>query len=184
MGSSEDCASVLEQFIHDVANLPAEINHMMEEILAKDKDMAKYQSIINAKDGNLQKQIKLNGSLLAHPKEKEYAETILKNYDLCQDIQDQKIALSDKACALLDRQIKKLDVKIRELQNDGQLLDEPPLPSLFSRKSQTVEAPRHAYSDIPAHHGPLANLNAQRMNSLHHQSAPNIVQPAPTRISQ
>jgi inhibitor of growth protein 3 len=194
MAANEDCASVLEQFIHDVANLPAEINHMMEEIQAKDREMQKYQGAINAKDGNLQKHIKLNGSLMSHPKEKEYAEAILKNYDLCQELQDQKIALSDKACVLLDRQIKKLDVKIRELQNDGQLTDGPPIPSLFNRKAQHPDPQKQFYSDIPPHHHtPLqatsgnaaggihhANLNAHRMNSHHLVMA----QPVPTRISQ
>ena len=195
MATSEDCASVLEQFIHDVANLPAEINHMMEEIQAKDREMQKHQSAINAKDGNLQKHIKLNGSLMSHPKEKEYAETILRNYDSCQELQDQKIALSDKACILLDRQIKKLDVKIRELQTDGQLTDAPPIPSLFNRKAQHPDPQKHFYSDIsPHHHTPLqatsgnaavgihqANLNAHRINSQHH---PTMAQPVPTRISQ
>lgn len=190
MAANEDCASVLEQFIHDVANLPAEINHMMEEIQAKDRDMQKYQSIITAKDGNLQKHIKLNGSLPPHPKEKEYADTIMKHYEVCQDLQEQKIALSDKACILLDRQIKKLDVKIRELQNDGQLADGPAIPSLFNRKTQNPDPKSTFYSDIPPHNTPLqitsgnaaagihnANLGAHRMNSQHHPSVP-------SRISQ
>lgn len=63
-----DCATVLEQFIHDAANLPAEINYMMEEIQAIDKDMQKHLMNINSKEGALQKQVKNHGSLVAHPK--------------------------------------------------------------------------------------------------------------------
>ena len=195
MATTEDCASVLEQFIQDVANLPAEINHMMEEIQAKDREMQKHQTSVNAKDGAIQKHIKLNSSLVPHPKEQEYRKMIEDHYVAMQKIQDQKIALSDKACLLLDRQIKKLDVKIRELQNDGQLLDGPPIPSIFSPKQQTTEAPRFPYSDIPPHHpSPLqitsgnvaagiqhANMTAHRTNNAH---STNIVHPIPTRISQ
>ena len=198
MAGTEDCASVLEHFIHEVANLPAEINHMMEEIHAKDKDMQRYQSIITSRDGHLQKHIRLNGSLVPHPKEKEYEEIILQNHDLCQDLQNQKIALSDKACVLLDRQIKKLDVKIRELQNDGQLLEGPPIPSIFKRKQQHPNLDKSWHSELPGNtNTPLqvtsgnaglghhqSNVNAHRMNNAHQMSSSSVIQPVPTRVSQ
>ncbi len=197
MASNEDPAAVLEQFMHDAANLPAEICHMMEEIQAKDREMQKYQSAISAKDGGLQKHLKLNGSLSAHPKEKEYSETILKNYDLCQDMQNQKIALSDKACVLLDRQVKLLDTKIRELQNDGQLLDGPPIPSIFNRKSAHPDSSRAFFGDLnhqthqplqttsgnAAASSPHSNLTAHRLNSQLHLS-PSVPPSALSRLSQ
>jgi inhibitor of growth protein 3 len=197
MASSEDPAAVLEQFMHDAANLPAEICHMMEEIQAKDREMQKYQSAINTKDSNLQKHLKLNGSHNSHPKEKEYSETILKNYDLCQEIQNQKIGLSDKACVLLDRQVKSLDMKIRELQNDGQLLDGPPIPSIFNRKSAHPDSARGFFAEVNQQaHQPLqttsgnaaagalqSNLTAHRLNSQHHLS-PSVSQAASSRLAQ
>ena len=140
---AEDCASVLEQFVHDVANLPAEMNHLMEEIQAKDKTIQECRSTINSRDGSLQKFIKLNGSLAPNTKEEPYGKTILQNYDKSQLLQDEKIHLSEKACVLLDRQIKKLDVKIRDLQNDGVLSNDPPIPSLFnSNKDQYRDPPK------------------------------------------
>jgi inhibitor of growth protein 3 len=197
MASSEDPAAVLEQFMHDAANLPAEICHMMEEIQAKDREMQKCLSAINAKDGSLQKHLKLSGSLSVHPKEKEYSDAILKNYDLSQEIQDQKIALSDKACVLLDRQVKLLDMKIRELQNDGQLLDGPPIPSIFNRKSAHPDSSRGFFAEVnPPANQPLQttsgnaaagslhpNLTAHRLNSQHHLS-PSIPAAASSRLSQ
>jgi inhibitor of growth protein 3 len=164
MATNEDCASVLEQFVHDAANLPAEINHMMEEIQAKDKDVQKYLSVVNQKDSNIQKHLKVNGVITAHPKENEYAELVKKNYELCMGLQEQKIALSDKACMLLERQVKKLDVKIRELQNDGQLLDGPPLPSIFNRKAE-VQKP---FLDIPTN-VPLQNASISALNASAHK---------------
>ena len=164
MASNEDCASVLEQFVHDAANLPAEINHMMEEILAKDKDLQNYLSVINQKDSNIQKHLKLNGILAPHPKESEYADLVKKNYDLSTSVQDQKIALSEKACMLLERQVKRLDVKIRELQNDGQLQDGPPLPSVFNRKAEAQKP----FLDIPAA-TPLQNASISALNASAHR---------------
>ncbi|THC98718.1 hypothetical protein EYZ11_001781 [Aspergillus tanneri] len=143
----EDCASILEQFVHDVANLPAEISHLMEEIQAKDKIIQDCRTTINSRDNSLQKFIKLNGSLTPNPKEEQYGKTILQNLDKSQQLQDEKIQLSEKACVLLDRQIKKLDIKIRDLQNDGVLSNDPPLPSLFNNKDQYRDPPRIFFPD-------------------------------------
>ncbi|KAL2403943.1 hypothetical protein ABEF95_007788 [Exophiala dermatitidis] len=167
MASNEDCASVLEQFIHDAANLPAEINHMMEEIQAKDKDLQKYQSVINQKDNNLQKHIKMNGVLTPHPKENEYTDLIKKNYDLCLDLQNQKVSLSERACMLLERQVKRLDLKIKELQTDGQLLDGPPLPSVFNRKAESQKSLIDSTSNLPLQNASVSalNANAHRTNA-------------------
>jgi inhibitor of growth protein 3 len=164
MASNEDCASVLEQFMHDAANLPAEISHMMEEIQAKDKDLQKYVSLINQKDSNIQKHLKGNGVLAPHPKENEYGELVKKNYDLCMTLQDEKIKLSEKACLLLDRQVRKLDVKIRELQSDGQLQDGPPLPSIFNRKAETQKP----FLDLPTN-VPLQNASINALNASAHR---------------
>jgi inhibitor of growth protein 3 len=164
MAAQEDCASVLEQFVHDVANLPAEISHMMEEIQAKDNEIQKYQSSINSKDTNLQKHIKVNGVLQAHPKETEYSEQVKKNYELIATLQDQKVAMSDRACNILDRQLKRLDTKIRELANDGQLSSDG-LPSIFNRKPE--KAFMDASQTMPLQNASVSalNANAHRLNA-------------------
>ncbi|KAL4779422.1 inhibitor of growth proteins N-terminal histone-binding-domain-containing protein [Aspergillus varians] len=143
----EDCASVLEQFVHDVANIPAEINHLMEEIQAKDKIIQDCRATINSRDASIQKFIKLNGSLTPNPKEEQYSKVVLQSLDRSQQLQDEKIFLSEKACILLDRQIKKLDVKIRDLQNDGVLSTDPPIPSLFNNKDQYRDPPKIFFPD-------------------------------------
>lgn len=144
---AEDCATVLEQFVHDVTNLPAEINHLMEEIQAKDKTMQEYRATINSRDGSIQKFIKLNGSLTPNPKEEQFSKTVLQNLDRCEGLQNEKIQLSEKACVLLDRQIKRLDVRIRDLQSDGLLSNDPPLPSLFDNKSSYRDPPKVFFPD-------------------------------------
>ncbi|KAL2864932.1 putative PHD finger domain protein [Aspergillus lucknowensis] len=155
----EDCASVLEQFVHDVANLPAEITHLMEEIQAKDKVIQDCRAIINSRDASIQKFIKLNGSLTPNPKEEQYSKLVLQNIDRSQQLQDEKIQLSEKACVLLDRQIKRLDVKIRDLQNEGVLSNDPAIPSLFNNKDQYRDPPRiffpESATESPSYSSPL-----------------------------
>ncbi|KAI5297755.1 hypothetical protein KEM56_004563, partial [Ascosphaera pollenicola] len=137
MAHLEDCSSVLEQFVHDVANLPAEIAHLMEEIQAKDTTISECRGLISSRDVSLQKFIKQHGSLTTNPKEETYTKTVLENLDKSLALQDEKIALADKASALLDRQVRRLDVKLRDLQRSGVLLNDPPLPSLLVPKQQT-----------------------------------------------
>lgn len=144
---AEDCATVLEHFVHDAANLPAEINHLMEEIQAKDKVMQECRATINSRDGSIQKFIKLNGSLAPNPKEEQYSKSVLQNIDRSQQLQEEKIQLSEKACVLLDRQIKRLDVRIRDLVNEGLLTNDPPLPSLFDNKNNYRDPPRVFFPD-------------------------------------
>lgn len=157
---AEDCATVLEQFVHDVANLPLEINHLMEEIQAKDKIMQESRAIINSRDASLQKFVKLNGSLAPNAKEEQYEKAVLENLDKSMLLQDEKVQLSEKACVLLDRQIKRLDVRIRDLVNEGLLSNDPPLPSIFDQKTDYREPPKVFFpnstpSETPAYATPL-----------------------------
>ncbi|RMD43016.1 hypothetical protein DV735_g2151, partial [Chaetothyriales sp. CBS 134920] len=166
MATAEDPASVLDQFVYDAANLPAEIMHMMDEIQAKDSELSKYQSAINSRDSQIQKTIKSNGVLEKHPKELEYSEQIKKNYEQIAELQNQKVILSDRATVILDQQLKKLDTAIRQLQNDGQLADMP-LPSIFNRKAEQPKALMDIPTTVPL--GPTTysalNASAHRLNT-------------------
>lgn len=119
----------------------------MEEIEAKDKIIQECRAIINSRDGSIQKFIKANGSLAPNPKEDQYSKTVLENYDRCEVLQDEKIQLSEKACMLLDRQVKRLDLRIRDLQNEGLLSNDPPLPSLFDNKNSYRDIPKVFFPD-------------------------------------
>lgn len=101
MAGAEDPAAVLEAFIHDVANLPAEIQHLYEEAQVKQDDITDCQRTIDIRDGNIQKFIKHNTSLVRNPKEDQYSKTILENYDRMRVLQDEKILLIEKASSLV-----------------------------------------------------------------------------------
>jgi inhibitor of growth protein 3 len=114
---------------------------------AKDQQIQDLRTAIQQRDSSLQKFIKLNGSLVQNPKEEPYSKVIMQNYERAQVLQEEKIGLSEKAAALvrhslilrvsrsqfsqLDRYVKRLDIKLRDLQNDGSLPFDPLLPSLL-----------------------------------------------------
>lgn len=91
------CTLVLSNLItFAVANLPAEIAHLLEEIQAKDKQLQECRNIIADRDNSLQKFIRLNGSHTTNPKEEAYGKTIMTNFDQAQTLQEEKVGLSDK----------------------------------------------------------------------------------------
>ena len=81
--------------------MPAEVAHLYEEAQAKQDGINECCSIIASRDGNLQKFIKQNGSLTINPKEEQYSKTILENYDRAQLLQEEKVALVQKASVLV-----------------------------------------------------------------------------------
>ena len=144
-----------------MANLPAEIAHLLEEIQAKDRVVQECRSIIAARDLSIQKFLKLHGAGQSNPKEEGYCKIVMDNFDKAQIVQEEKVGLSEKAALLvsvpsvslsgqqdgiqillipslqLDRQIKRLDFKIRDLQNEGAIQPDPQLPSLLNNTLST-----------------------------------------------
>jgi len=70
-------------------------------VQAKDQLIQECRAIIQARDNSLQKFIKLNGSLVQNPKEEPYSKIIQQQYEKAQVLQEEKIALVDKATALV-----------------------------------------------------------------------------------
>lgn len=180
----EDCVSILEQFIHESANLPAEITFMLEEIQALDREQQQHVATINVKDNSLQKYIKTNGSLVAHPKEAEYQDSVSKLYDQCMSLQDKKSSHAEKALLILDRCLKKFDTKIRQLEAEGQLEHDPSLPSVWNRASSDQKSAHDAPSSrVPLESASLSALNvtAHRLNG---STTPTIRPPQPRQLAQ
>ena len=148
-----------------MANLPAEIAHLLEEIQAKDRIVQECRTIIATRDSSIQKFLKLNGAGQPNPKEEGYCKNVMANFDKAQVVQEEKVGLSEKAALLvslpftlfsnqqeamqimlipspqLDRQIKRLDFKIRDLQNEGAIQPDPQLPSLLNNNTLSTRLP-------------------------------------------
>lgn len=98
-----------------MANTPAEITFLLEEIQAKDMQIQAFKDEINKRDNQLQKWVRVNGGHVQNPKEDAFSKTINDCYDKCEILQAEKKGLSEKALIVLDRQIKRLDVGLRGL---------------------------------------------------------------------
>ena len=183
---TEDAATVLEDWVQTVANLPAEIQHVLEEIQAKDRVTHEYRTQIAARDTGIQKHVKANGCAQACPKEDVHCKAVSSLFEKAQVLQDEKVSLSDRAATLLDRQIKRLDVKIRDLQNEGSIQPDPQLPSLLnnhslhtrlppiSTSSTGTSTPLHPLSGNAGPSTTIANAPIQRLvqPSSHRQPSP------------
>lgn len=84
-----------------MANLPAEIAHLLEEIQAKDRIVQECRNVISARDGSIQKFLKANGAGQANPKEEAYVKNILANYEKARTVQEEKIALAERSTHLV-----------------------------------------------------------------------------------
>ncbi|KAF2755354.1 hypothetical protein EJ05DRAFT_502822 [Pseudovirgaria hyperparasitica] len=131
MAVPDDPAAVLEHFINDVANLPAEIAHLYEEMEAKEQLIAECKATIASRDASLQKFIKLNGCIPTNPKEELYEKVIMESYAKAEVLMRERQKLAEKAEHLLNRHVKKLDTYYRNMQNEGSVTLDPNLPSLL-----------------------------------------------------
>ncbi len=73
----------------------------MEEIHAKDRVVQECRTAVNVRDNSIQKFLKTNGAGQANPKEDVYSKAILSNFDKARAVQDEKVALSEKAALLV-----------------------------------------------------------------------------------
>lgn len=159
-----------------MANLPAEMAHLFEEIQAKDKGMQDCRNTIAERDNSLQKFIRLNGSLAVNPKEEAYGKIIMANYDQAQSIQDEKQTLTDKAGLLLDRQIRRLDIKIRDLTRQGVMPKDPSLPCILYPNGTSdggsgsvlsgISTPNNNTTGNPTPLNPISNNNNSVLGGL------------------
>ncbi|SMR41254.1 unnamed protein product [Zymoseptoria tritici ST99CH_1A5] len=178
MALPEDAAAVLEQFVHDVANIPAEITHLMEEIQAKDMQISAFKDEINKRDVQLQKWVRTNGGHVLNPKEEAFSKTINECYDKCEVIQAQKLGLSEKALKILERQIKRLDTGLRGLAQTEQFPSDWGGPSLLSATPTGASTPITGQAGMPL---PLQVVSGNIGST---GGAPNIANAAQIRLAQ
>lgn len=164
----QDAAAVLDEWVNRVANLPAEIAFMQEEMEQKDRQMQECLSIITKNDNAIQKWIRLNGSHVPNPKEETHSRIIHENYDKAQILQEEKIALAQKTQQVMDKHTRWIDSNIKALQDRGEFPNDPEIPSLL-RPQQELTRPRteHVAAAMPL--GAIASNNA----TLGHPRHPN-----------
>ena len=144
----EDAAYILDQYLQDLQNLPAEIQYVFEELRNKEVKFHDLRKRIHHRDGQLHKFIRQHGSLQEAPKEAQYIPKIQADFARAIKIQDEKCQLADRAVELLDRHLQRLDNDMGKLQSEGLLTIEPQVnhrstPSVSTPLSST-SAPRRS----------------------------------------
>lgn len=86
---------------YSVANLPAEIAHLLEEIQAKDQHIQELREVINTRDKSIQNFVRAQGGHVKNPKEEGLTKVILANFDRIEILQAEKLGLSEKAMRLV-----------------------------------------------------------------------------------
>lgn len=155
-----------------VANTPAEVTHLLEEIQAKDHQILAYKDEINKRDAALQKWVRLNGGHVPNPKEDAFSKTINDCFDKCEILQAEKCGLSEKALIVLERQIKRLDVGLRHLTVREEFPADWNGPSMLSGSATGTSTPVSG--------GPLQSISGN-IGSL--GGAPNIANAAQLRMA-
>lgn len=138
-----DAASVLEQYVSDLDNVPAELAHILEEIRDKDLKFYETRKRIQQRDSQIHKFIKANGSLAENPKEAPAYSKIRADFEKAMILQQQKCDLSNTGLYIISRHVKRLNDDIRKLENDGLL------PQSGNASSYSLE-PSSRQSSVPA----------------------------------
>uniref|UniRef100_A0A060TBQ3 Chromatin modification-related protein n=1 Tax=Blastobotrys adeninivorans TaxID=409370 RepID=A0A060TBQ3_BLAAD len=116
-----DAAAVLEQYVSDLGNLPAEMAHVLEEIGDRDVKFYETRKRIQQRDNQIHKFIKSHGSLADNPKEAQAYPKIRADFEKAMALQQQKVDLANTGLYIMAKQLKKLNDDVKRLENEGLL---------------------------------------------------------------
>lgn len=165
----------------EVANIPAEINHILEEIQAKDMQIAQFKQEIEKRDSQLQKWTRMNGGHVRNPKDEAFGKTIKECFDKCEVLQEAKCGLAQRAQILIDRVTKKLDGGINALTIKGEFPSDWEAPPSFNQPrtgantpapGATSGLPLQAVSGNIGSTGGIPNVAQMRLNPAAGRSSP------------
>lgn len=124
-----------------MANTPAEVTHLLEEVQAKDQQIQICKDEIARRDANLQKWVRVSGGHVLNPNEEKISKNIHANYDRAEILQSEKLGLGERALMVLERQIKRFDISLRGLQTTDQFPSDAGLPSMLSQMGTGMNTP-------------------------------------------
>lgn len=122
--SQEDAAALLSEFIYQIDNLPAEVAFLLDEIGWKDEKLQEARLRNLQRDALIQKHIKQHGLLSASPKEAPLLPKMRADQAKMVKLSDEKLALAERACRLLDKYVAELDADFQRLKDMGYQLGE------------------------------------------------------------
>lgn len=123
-----DTSTVLEKYTQDLANLPLEVKHLLEEIRSKDAQLMDARKRYQLRDSQLHKFIRANGTLTKHPKEPQLYSRIEDDAAVVAKLQKEKILLANTALFLMSKYLFHFETDIAKLERDELL---PPVDNLW-----------------------------------------------------
>lgn len=138
-----DPGLILDDWINRVQNLPEEIRFVHEEIAEKDRQFNECVRIIDDRDAKIQKWIKTNGSHEPNPKEDTLRAQIRDNFARADEVQKEKIALTQKLSHIMDKHLRSLDVQIKGLYDRSEpgFTNPDEVPSLLRASAANIAPP-------------------------------------------
>ena len=136
----EEAATLLNEFVGSLENLPSEVAHILAEVA--NKELAYYGPLrarrappddpdvrtkLLARDASIQKHHKASGLLTENPKEVAQVAKCRSDYGKMASLGDDKIRLADRGVALVGRHLAKLERELEKLQRHGVQIGLPPL---------------------------------------------------------
>lgn len=82
-------------------NLPSELQHIYEELSAKERIFLRYKREKDAREAQIFRHIRQHGGHTANPFEEKYNKQIEEIFDKMEQIQEEKCILADKAKELV-----------------------------------------------------------------------------------
>ncbi|ODQ80128.1 hypothetical protein BABINDRAFT_17989, partial [Babjeviella inositovora NRRL Y-12698] len=116
-----DTSAILEQYTQDLANLPSELAHLLQELREKDLKLYESRKKLLQRDNQIHKFIRQNGSLTKNPKEQQLYGKIEEDFRACERIQEQKNVLANTALFLVSKYLLSLDNDMDKLEREGLL---------------------------------------------------------------
>lgn len=147
-----DTTTVIDKYTQDISNLPLEIKYIFEEIKNKDVQLVEARRRYQAKDNQLHKFIRQNGTLVKHPKEAQINAKIKEEMELVEKIQKEKILLSNSALFLISKHLFNFETDITKLEREDMI---PPIDNIFEDEGRVER--QDSYSEASVTPVPRSN---------------------------
>ncbi|ODQ64415.1 chromatin modification-related protein YNG2 [Nadsonia fulvescens var. elongata DSM 6958] len=180
-----DTASVLDQYVQDLSNIPNEIAHILEEIRDKDLKFYETRKRIQQRDNQIHKFIRTHGSLRPNPKEAQAYPKIRADFEKAIQLQDEKCELASTSLYLVAKHYKRLQKEIEKLENTGLLAPADEFADALATRL-LLPTSRGTGTATPPHSGLTSSTgsSAHQTNNISGISYPgatsHVKRPAPT----
>lgn len=175
MSQPIDVATVLEDYLADLANLPAELSFVLDEIKVNDDKVVDHARRAQQRDAAIQKFVHQHGTLVDNPKEGQNITKIQKDYQESIKAQKEKVRMANLGMFVIGRQVRKLEEQVEKLEKEGLLTpasdDEE---EAFNKTSTPEPLPPRPSRKSSSHHPPPMPARELKHPASTHEKTPSV----------